>query len=376
MLLAFSTEEALDKTGVKIAWRYPMTYKKAKIDIDITEALTTAIIVLDTSLCILYMNAAAEVLFAQSYQRVAGKSYQHLFRANVTFHYLNHVLNHHDSQTLRECELRTSHEKVIVDCIATPYLPEGKLAGILIELLRVDRKLRISREDQLWKEQEATQTLVRGLAHEIKNPLGGLRGAAQLLESELINDELKEYTQIIISEADRLQLLVDRMLGSSHQQRIERVNIHEILGHVHTLINTSLPESITLQVDYDPSIPLLRADRTQLIQIVLNITGNAIKAVTNHGNILFRTRVLRRFTLHHTIYPLVMQLEIIDNGVGVPKTLQDKIFFPMVSGAVGGTGLGLSIAQSLANKHKGLIEFDSQQGKTRFVLLLPIEIDA
>jgi two-component system nitrogen regulation sensor histidine kinase GlnL len=350
-----------------------MTVKNTQINREISEALTTAIIVLDTSLCIRYMNAAAEVLFAQSYQRVAGKSYQHLFHADLTEQYLNHILAHNDSQTLRECKLRTPHERVIVDCIASPYLPENKREGIVIELLRVERKLRISRENQLWKEQEAAQTLVRGLAHEIKNPLGGLRGAAQLLESELPDPALKEYTQIIITEADRLQLLVDRMLGSSRQQKIESINIHEILAHVHRLVRADLIKQVKLQFDYDPSIPMLRADRDQLIQIVLNITGNAIKAVANDGVILFRTRILRQFTLNHSTYPLVMQLEIIDNGTGIPEALQDKVFFPMVSGSVKGTGLGLSIAQSLANKHKGLIEFDSKQGETRFVLLLPID---
>lgn len=342
------------------------------MNLDLSEALTTAVIVLDTSLCIRYMNAAAEVLFAQSYQRVAGKSHECLFHMDSAMHYLSHALKHSDPQTLRECTLKTPNEKVIVDCIASPYLPDGKLEGIIIELIRIDRKVRMSRENQLFKEQEATQTLVRGLAHEIKNPLGGLRGAAQLLESELPNDDLKEYTQIIISEADRLQLLVDRMLGSSQQKNIESINIHEVLEHTRKLIQPDLPIGVQLSFDYDPSIPLLQADKDQLIQIVLNITGNAIKAVSNHGSILFRTRIARQFTLNHTVHPLVMQLEIIDNGVGIPESLQDKVFFPMISGSAEGTGLGLSIAQSLANKHNGLIEFDSKQGHTRFVLLLPI----
>jgi two-component system nitrogen regulation sensor histidine kinase GlnL len=349
-----------------------MKKNNKKMNLDLSEALTTAIIVLDTSLCIRYMNAAAEVLFAQSYRRVAGKSYQYLFHMDTAMHYLTHALKHSDTQTLRECALKTPHEKIIVDCIASPYLPDGKLEGVIIELVRVERKVRISRENQLLKEQEATQTLVRGLAHEIKNPLGGLRGAAQLLESELTDNNLKEYTQIIISEADRLQLLVDRMLGSSQQKNIESVNIHEVLEHIRKLVQPDLPSGIQLQFDYDPSIPLLQADKDQLIQIVLNITGNAIKAVNNNGIITFRTRIVRQFTLNHTTYPLVMQLEIIDNGSGIPEELQDKVFFPMISGSAEGTGLGLSIAQSLANKHNGLIEFDSKQGYTRFVLLLPI----
>jgi len=343
------------------------------INLNLLEALSTAIVVLDTSLCVNYMNAAAEVLFAQSYQRVAGKPYHYLFHMDLASNYLNHALKHSDSQTLRECVLKTPHEKVIVDCIASPYIQDEKQEGIVILLLRVDRKLRISRENQLWKEQEATQTLVRGLAHEIKNPLGGLRGAAQLLESELTDNDLKEYTHIIISEADRLKLLVDRMLGSPRLQNIESINIHEILEHVRKLVNPDLPKEVKLQFDYDPSIPNLQADKDQLIQIVLNITGNAIKAVANSGLILFRTRILRQFTLNHIAYPLVMQLEVIDDGVGIIEALQDKVFFPMVSGSAEGSGLGLSIAQTLANKHKGLIEFDSRQGYTRFVLLLPIQ---
>ncbi len=349
-----------------------MKEKNTKINLNIPEALSIAIVVLDTSLCIAYMNASAEVLFAQSYQRVGGKPYYHLFHMDLAANYFNHALKYTDSQTLRECVLDMPHEKVIVDCIASPYQPDGKLEGIVIELLRVDRKLRISRENQLWKEQEATQTLVRGLAHEIKNPLGGLCGAAQLLESELTDNSLKEYTRIIIAEADRLKLLVDRMLGSPRRQTIESINIHEILEHVRKLVNPDLPEGVKLQFDYDPSIPELQADRDQLIQIVLNITGNAIKAVTKNGLILFKTRVLRQLTLNHIAYPLVMRLEIIDNGAGISEELQDKVFFPMVSGSAEGSGLGLSIAQSLANKNKGLIEFESRQGYTRFVLLLPI----
>lgn len=345
-----------------------------QMNLDLSEALTTAIIILDTDLCIRYMNAAAEMLFAQSCQRAEGKSYQYLFQLELTSQHLHHVLKYNESHALFECKLETLplHEKIVVDCVASPYQPDGALQGVVIELLRIDRKMRISKENQLLKEQEATQILVRGLAHEIKNPLSGLRGAAQLLESELISDDLKEYTQIIISEADRLQLLVDRMLGSSRQQHIKSINIHKILAYIIKLIRPDLPKEVRLEYDYDPSIPLLRADRDQLIQIVLNITANALKAVANKGSILFRTRISRQLTLHHTTYPLVMQLEVIDDGIGIAKELQDKVFFPMVSGSAEGTGLGLSIAQSLANKHNGLIEFESKKGYTRFVLLLPI----
>lgn len=340
---------------------------------DISESLTTSVVLLDTSLCVVYMNASAEVLFGQSHQRVAGKSFTHLFNTDLAAQHLDLVLKHNDPQTLRECLLKNSPEEAIVDCVASPYYVKGSLEGVILELHRVDRQLRISREDQLWKEQEATQTLVRGLAHEIKNPLGGLRGAAQLLEGELESQSLKDYTNVIIAEADRLQTLVDRMLGSPHPHKMESINIHEVLEHVRKLFMPGLSDQINFQFDYDPSIPSLQADKDRLIQIILNITGNAVKAVGNSGSIIFRTRILRHFTLNHQVYRLVLKLEIIDDGVGIPEELQDKVFFPMISGSAEGTGLGLSIAQSLANKHKGLIEFESKPGHTRFVLLLPIE---
>jgi len=346
--------------------------ENTKINFDLSDALTTAVVLLDVTLSISYMNVSAEVLFGQSQRRIIGKSYTSLFNLNIATHHLNFVLEYREPQTLRECVLKTTANEVIVDCIASPYINDGELEGVIIELHRVDRQLRMSREDQLWKEQEATQTLVRGLAHEIKNPLSGLRGAAQLLEGELLDDELKDSTKIIISEADRLQVLVDRMLGSPHPQKKEFVNIHEVLERVRKLVKPSLPDNVQLRFDYDPSIPELHADRDRLIQIVLNITGNAIKAVGEQGSILFRTRVLRHITLNHKTYPLALRLEIVDDGVGVPKDLQDKVFFPMISGSAEGTGLGLSIAPSLANKHNGLIEFESKPGHTRFVLLLPI----
>lgn len=368
----------IDPTAEPLSWlRYcfvgNMINENQKHGFGLSESLTTSVVLLDTSLCVIYMNPSAEVLFGQSHQRVAGKSFTHLFNTDLSAHHLNCVLTNAEPQTLRECLLKNSPEEAIVDCIASPYLKKGILEGIIVELHRVDRQLRITREDQLWKEQEATQTLVRGLAHEIKNPLGGLRGAAQLLESELEDEGLKDYTNIIITEADRLQTLVDRMLGSPHPHKMESINIHEVLEHVRKLFIPGLPEQINFHFDYDPSIPSLQADKDRLIQIILNITGNAIKAVGESGVILFRTRVLRHFTLNHKVYRLVLRLEIIDDGVGIPEELQDKVFFPMISGSAEGTGLGLSIAQSLANKHDGLIEFESKPGHTQFVLLLPIE---
>jgi two-component system nitrogen regulation sensor histidine kinase GlnL len=339
----------------------------------ISDALSTAVIVLDKSLKIMHMNVSAENLFGQSRDRVVNRPYSSLLKENVVKQHLHYVIENKEPQTLRECRLQGKHyETITVDCIANPLFKTGKLQGIVLELHRVDHQLRISREEQLLTQQEATQTLVRGMAHEIKNPLGGLRGAAQLLESELESEALKEYTHIIISEADRLQTLVDRMLDSREPTKYEKVNIHEVLERVRKLVRADIPKDVNLRFDYDPSIPDLHADRDKLIQVVLNIVGNAIKAVGEEGNILFRTRVLRNYTINQITHRLALRLEVIDDGQGVPAEIQDKLFYPMISGSAEGTGLGLSIAQSLANKHHGVIEFESEEGKTRFILLLPI----
>jgi len=347
---------------------------KSTIFLDaVSDALSTAVVVLDKSLTIKHMNAAAENLFGQSRARVINKSYNLLLNAEMVDEHLKAVIKTNEPQALRECYLKSKYQEgITLDCVANPLLKTGKLHGVVLELHRKDYQLRISREEQLLSQQEATQVLVRGMAHEIKNPLGGIRGAAQLLESEFENDDLKEYTNIIISEADRLKKLVDRMLGSPEPIKNERVNIHEVLERVRKLILADIPEGVELRFDYDPSIPDLNADRDNLIQLVFNIAGNAIKAVGDSGNILFKTRVLRNFTINQKTHRLALKLEIIDNGQGVPDDIRDKLFFPMISGSAKGTGLGLSIAQSLANRHQGIIEFESEEGETCFTLLLPI----
>ena len=342
----------------------------------LSDALSTAVIALDKSLTITTMNAAAENLFGQSRGRAVDKPFSSLFKDKAIKQHLSYVIDRKEPQTLRECHLQGAHyENILVDCIANPIFKVGELIGIVLELHRVDHQLRLSREEQLLNQQEATQMLVRGMAHEIKNPLGGIRGAAQLLDSELEatnNSELKDYTHIIISEADRLKKLVDRMLGSPQPIKNEQVNIHEVLERVRKLILVDMPEGVELRFDYDPSLPDLNADRDSLIQLVFNIAGNAIKAVGDSGNILFKTRVLRNFTINHQMHRLALRLDIVDNGQGVPDEIRDKLFFPMISGSAKGTGLGLSIAQSLANRHHGIIEFESKPSKTCFTLPLPI----
>eukprot|EP01132_Coremiostelium_polycephalum_P023306 gene23306-27725_t len=220
--------------------------------------------------------------------------------------------------------------------------------------------------------------LVRGLAHEIKNPLGGIRGAAQLLARELPDENLKDYTNVIIEEADRLRNLVDRMLGSNKLPSLAMTNVHEVLERVCQLVEAESQGCITLVRDYDPSIPDVLIDREQMIQAVLNIVRNAMQAISSQnelrlGRISLRTRALRQFTIGHVRHRLVTKVEIIDNGPGIPAELQETIFFPMVSGRPDGTGLGLAITQNIISQHQGLIECESHPGHTTFSIFLPLE---
>lgn len=344
---------------------------------EIGDALSTAIVALNSELQIIYMNAAAENLFGKSRNRVVNKPCTYLLGKNVDLGLIRSVIENTEPQLVRECQLQGEHhEDATLECVGGPLFKNGETVGVILELHRIDHQLRVAREEQQLNQQQATQTIIRGLAHEIKNPLGGLRGAAQLLESELdtsdLSNDLKEYTHVIISEADRLKKLVDRMLGSRQPIKNQMINIHEVLERVRKLVRADITEGITLKFDYDPSIPELLADKDNLIQIILNIVGNAIKAVGNSGTILFKTRILRNFTINNKKYRLAMRLEVIDDGVGVPKEIRDQLFFPMISGSAEGSGLGLSIAQSLANRHNGFIDFESEPGETRFCLILPI----
>jgi two-component system nitrogen regulation sensor histidine kinase GlnL len=248
-------------------------------------------------------------------------------------------------------------------------------AELLVELHQVDRQLRITREENLLTQHHATQALIKGLAHEIKNPLGGLRGAAQLLERELPDPALREYTRIIIEEADRLQALMNRMIGPNRMPSRARVNIHTVLEHVRGLILAENPMGPAVHRDYDPSIPEFTADQDRLIQAFLNIARNAAAAAGRAGILGFRTRVLRQFTIGSRRHRLVLLAELSDDGPGIPEEIKDHIFFPMVSGHPGGTGLGLPIAQELINQHGGLIECESRPGETRFFVYLPLESD-
>jgi two-component system, NtrC family, nitrogen regulation sensor histidine kinase GlnL len=265
--------------------------------------------------------------------------------------------------------------EITVDCTLSPIRDGDHPVEVLVELQPKDRQLRISREERLIAQHQAVRDLVRGLAHEIKNPLGGLRGAAQLLERELPDPTLREYTQIIIDEADRLRNLVNRMLGPSKLPDPEEINIHQILERVRSLARAECGDRVEIGRDYDPSIPALVGDREQLIQALLNLVRNATQAVDLGGKVVLRTRILRQFTIGGERYRLVVKIDIQDNGPGIPPELMPRIFYPMVGAREGGSGLGLSIAQALVNRHRGLIECASRPGETIFSVLLPVEVE-
>ena len=242
---------------------------------------------------------------------------------------------------------------------------------MLVEMIEIEQQVRLDREERTHGLAQANKELVRNLAHEIKNPLGGIRGAAQLLERELDSEPLKEYTQVIIEEADRLQDLMQRLLSSHRVMQPALVNIHEILERVRRLIHAEYHE-VSVRRDYDTSLPDITGDREQLIQAILNISRNAAQAMQGKGEVIFRTRAARHVTLAKKHYELALELQVIDNGPGVAEEIRDKIFYPLVSGREKGSGLGLTIAQSFVQQHGGTIEVSSRPGRTCFTLMLPL----
>ena len=345
----------------------------------IIDNLHSAIIVIGENLQVIYINPAAEMLFHISNTRAIKKNIRDLIiNEHEFFDRLERSLVSAHPYTVYEDQLRVhNHQTIDVDYSVSPipYRREGRF--LLLEFIRLKTQHKISHEESILSQYEASKSLLRGLAHEIKNPLGGIRGAAQLLERELDDDDNKQFTQIIINEADRLKNLLDRMVGPKDIPTKSDVNIHKILEHVRQLVLAE-NDDIKLTVDYDPSVPELHADESMMIQVILNITRNAVIAVSSlddhQGEINFKTRTQRNCKIGLHTYPLVARIDIEDNGSGVSKDLQEKIFMPMITGHADGTGLGLSIAQTLVQQHNGLIEFTSRPGKTVFTILLPINL--
>jgi two-component system nitrogen regulation sensor histidine kinase GlnL len=348
----------------------------------ILDNLTTAVLVLSPDLSVQYLNPAAESLLETSLTRIRNFPLINLFvNSQRALKSLHAAANNGGSYTRREAELiLQSGSRLTVDySVSATGNGQGEL---LLEIQARDRLLRISREEDLIAQQETTRILVRGMAHEIKNPLGGIRGAAQLLDRELGAEAQREYTRVIIDEADRLRSLVDRMLGPNRAMRMAPTNIHEILERVRTLLDAESRGKLRFKRDYDPSLPEFPGDSEQLIQAFLNIARNAMEAafenksrdrLSEQPTITFRTRALRQFTIGSRRYRLVSRVEVIDNGPGIPSDLLHNIFYPMISGRANGTGLGLSITQSIIGQHNGLVECKSEPGCTNFIIFLPLE---
>ena len=325
-------------------------------------------VALDGEFVVRYANPAAENLLGTGAKSLNGHPFVHLFteRAELERALADALGTHWDYSAQYVTYERPGRERVPLVCTMTRIDSAG--LALLAELRPIEQQLRHAREERLVIEQQSARELIRNLAHEIKNPLGGLRGSAQLLERELDKPELREYTQVIIKEADRLQRLLDRMLTPHRPPLVEPVGIHEVLERVRSLVKAEF--GVEIRRDYDPSLPEVVGDREQLIQAVLNISRNA--AQCGAASITFRTRAVRQITILRQRHRLALELQVVDDGPGVPEEIEDRIFNPLVSGREGGTGLGLSLAQTFVQYHKGVIECESRPGRTIFRILLPL----
>ncbi|MBC8946442.1 nitrogen regulation protein NR(II) [Xenorhabdus indica] len=337
----------------------------------ILDSLINSVLVLDNDFIIHYANHSAMQLLAQSTHKLFGTPLPVLFSyISLDTEFMRSSLIRGHGFTDNEVLLVINNHSHVMSLSAQPISEQF----ILLELAPMDSQRRLSQEQIQQAQQAAARELVRGLAHEIKNPLGGLRGAAQLLAKTLPDPSLQEYTQVIIEQADRLRTLVDRLLGPQHPGAQIRQSIHHVVERVYQLVSLEMPDNVTLIKDYDPSLPELSHYPDQIEQVLLNITRNALQALGSKGGIItLRTRTAFQITLHGERYRLAARIDIEDNGPSIPPSIQDTLFYPMVSGHEGGTGLGLSIARSLIDQHSGKIEFTSWPGHTEFSIYLPIK---
>lgn len=329
---------------------------------------------LDASLLIVGLNPAAENILGISAKRAHGEP---LLRLVDDEPELRDILGraiqtgNHYANEMRLGPTEVHAEERVVDCRVSPI--ECDSAVLLIEITDVTRRSRISRENALLIQHGAGRQMIRQLAHEIKNPLGGIRGAAQLLERQLADPEQREYTAVVISETDRLAGLVDTLLGPGGPSNKEPVNVHELLEYVMRIIEAENKDTLTIQRDYDPGLPLIDLDRDQMVQAILNLVRNAATALEGQGSITLRTRAVMNFTIGDTRHRVIASIEIEDDGPGIPNDLQDSIFYPLVTSRPDGTGLGLPAAQELLSRHGGLIEFESRPGRTVFIVRIPLD---
>ena len=333
--------------------------------------------VLQSDGAVQFANAALENVLGLSRRTLEGADFAQFFTDPALLHTALQGARSRDFAALRfEGSLKRLHQDPVLVHVS---VTAAELSGqMLVEMWPLEQQARQDREERLREQAQAHKELIRNLAHEIKNPLGGIRGAAQLLEMDLQSPDLVEYTQVIIHEADRLQSLVDRLLAPHrHPHLVGDVNIHEVCERVRSLILVEYPQGLSIAQDYDISIPEFRGDRAQLIQALLNVVQNAAQALApriaqGDARITLRTRVARQVTVGRERYKLALELHVIDNGPGVPDALRERIFYPLVSGRDGGSGLGLTLAQTFVQRHHGMIECDSVPGRTDFRILIPL----
>ncbi len=346
---------------------------------DVLDALVTSVFVLDGELRVLYLNAAAQTLVGLSANQALGRRLHELVRgADSLLPLFNHALADAEVVVHRELKLPgPGGIERVLDCNVAQATIGGDAPRLLVEIGDITRHRRQTREHALLAQLGGSRLMVRQLAHEIKNPLGGLRGAAQLLEKQLSDNEQREYTRVIINEADRLAQLLDSMLGPGRPPAKQLINVHEMLERVYQLLRSEADPGVLIERDYDPSLPLIMVDPDHIIQAMLNLGRNALQAMQGPGEgaprLLLRTRAAHNASLSATRHGLVASIQFEDNGPGVPADIRDTIFYPLVSGRAQGTGLGLGIAQDLVSRHDGLIEFDSAPGRTVFTISLPME---
>jgi two-component system nitrogen regulation sensor histidine kinase GlnL len=342
------------------------------------ELLSTAVMVIDADARVVFANQSAEHLFEVSRRILIGQLVSRMFTDEIVIDRMLAAARANDLGQRRQLlELRRPlREPLPVQATATALYDEA--TPLILELIEIEQQLKVSREEHHLDLSEANRRLLRNLAHEIKNPLGGIRGAAQLLESELPSREQREYTRVVISEADRLQALVDRLLEPHRSPRvIGEFNMHEVTERVRSVILAEFPRGLTVTRDYDASVPEIRGDKGQLIQAVLNVVRNAAQALApriaaGDAEIVLITRVARHVTLARRHYRLALELHVIDNGPGIPDGLKPHVFYPLVSGRDGGSGLGLTLAQTFVQQNDGMIDFDSRRGRTDFRIVLPL----
>jgi len=346
---------------------------------ELLDAMVTSIFLLDRDLNVTYLNAAAQTLLGLGSNQALGRSIAELMRgAETLMPMFERARAGGEGVVQRELAWPApGGVERILDCAVTQVILGAESARLLLEIEDITQHRRLTRENALLAQLGGSRLMVRQLAHEIKNPLGGLRGAAQLLERELLDPALREYTRVIISEADRLTSLLDSMLGPGRPPAKQLINVHELLERVYHLLRSEAPEGVVIDRDYDPSLPPLTVDPNHIIQAMLNLGRNAIQALSGSRveapRLTLRTRAASNVSVGAQRYRLVASIQFEDNGPGVPSEIRETIFYPLVSGRVDGTGLGLGIAQDLVSRHGGLIEFDSAPGRTIFVISLPMD---